>query len=347
MMLVTLEERHVEARVLHITNAWPHPKYPRYGIFVKRQVGALNALGYHGDVLFIRGFLSPLAYPLSALVLSRLALKSRVSYEIVHCHGGETTPWARPFNRAPLVASYLGSDLLGHKNPDGDMSRRQRVRAQLVRASSRLADRTITVSEQLAARLPSSVRQRNSVIPDGVDLRVFVPIARELARAKLGWATGAPVVLFAASPTDAVKRFWLAELAHRQASLQIPGLQLRVIDEISPERMPVVMNAADCLLVTSSSEGSSNVVKEALACNLPVVSTEVGDARMLLAGVQPSFVCRADSEELAGALVRCLLTVGRSNGRDRAAEFDAVRVAERITRVYAEAYRSRSAVRPR
>jgi glycosyltransferase involved in cell wall biosynthesis len=106
------------------------------------------------------------------------------------------------------------------------------------------------------------------------------------------------------------------------------------------------MSAADCLLLTSSVEGSPNVVKEALACDLPVVSTDVGDVAELLAGVAPSAVCPPDASLLARALLECVDPPRRSNGREVSAALDEEEIASRLLAVYA-ATRPRRGLRTR
>jgi glycosyltransferase involved in cell wall biosynthesis len=96
------------------------------------------------------------------------------------------------------------------------------------------------------------------------------------------------------------------------------------------------MNAADCLLHTSSSEGSPNVVKEALMCNLPVVATPAGDVAELIDGVLPSFLCEPSETALAEALVECLREPRRSNGREVSGRLDARIVADSLLALYKE-----------
>jgi teichuronic acid biosynthesis glycosyltransferase TuaC len=103
-----------------------------------------------------------------------------------------------------------------------------------------------------------------------------------------------------------------------------------------PDEMPILMSACDCLLLTSSIEGSPNVVKEALMCNLPVVATPAGDVRELLESVRPSWLCDPTPGALASALVECLREPQRSNGRDTAAWLDIEEVAQRVLGLYAE-----------
>ena len=153
--------------------------------------------------------------------------------------------------------------------------------------------------------LPAAVQRRNTVIPNGVDPDRFLPIERGEARRQLGWADDERVALFAADPAVERKRHWLASAACERAARELDGVRLEVAANVPPDRMPVLMSAADCLLMTSVHEGSPNVVKEALMCDLPVVATPVGDVPERLADVDPSWQAE-DEIALAEALVECL-----------------------------------------
>jgi glycosyltransferase involved in cell wall biosynthesis len=92
-------------------------------------------------------------------------------------------------------------------------------------------------------------------------------------------------VLFCDANEECVKRRDLAEAAVVYAGKKIGrSIKLFVLRKIEPEEVPIFLNAANCLLVTSEREGSPNIVRESLACNLPVVSVAVGDVPELLAG---------------------------------------------------------------
>ena len=188
----------------------------------------------------------------------------------------------------------------------------------------------------MEAVLPRRIRARNTVLPNGVDTDLFRPIDRSVARRDVGWDVEARVVLFAGDPNLARKRYFLAEAAVERARAQLPNLQLHVAHRLTPDRIPLLMNAADCLLLTSSVEGSPNVVKEALMCNLPVVATPSGDVAELLSGVVPSFVCEASEIALSEALVECLREPRRSNGREVSGRLDARVVAEALLGIYEE-----------
>lgn len=334
--LVSFERRDVDAEVLIVTNGWPHDADPTYCIFVKRQVDELSAAGLRCDVLFIHGYKTVIAYVVGVLALLGMSLR-RGRYRLVHAHGGEAALASSWYLRAPVIASYLGDDLLGRHRADGSVSLRGRAKRALIRQHSRLLAQTITKTTEMEAALPAKVRRRNLVIPNGVDAEMFRPQPREVARRRLAW-DWAPVVLFVAnlgSPAQvANKRPWLARTAVELARETVPNVRLEIISGVEPDVVPLLMNAADCLVLTSSSEGSPNVVKEALMCNLPVVATDVGDVSELIAGVEPSFLVDARPDAIALAVLECLRDGRRSNGRVRVAHLTSGAVAARLWHLY-------------
>jgi glycosyltransferase involved in cell wall biosynthesis len=332
--LVTFELRDPDPQVLIVTNAWPHAADPTYGIFIKRQVDSLRDIGVRLDVLFVRGYLSKSAYGAAALSLARLSRSGNPPYRLVHAHGGETGLCVPAYRRAPTLVSYLGDDLLGTPRADASFPTTSRLRRAVIRRSAALVSRTITKSHEMQLALPRSRRPRNDVVPNGVDDSIFAPVSRDEARRLLGWEPDARIALFGGNPRIPRKRFWLAQAACEAASIRLPAVQLKTLSGIHPDKVPLVMNAADCLLLTSVVEGSPNVVKEALMCNLPVIATPAGDVRDLLRDVSPSWICAAAHDEIAGALVQCLATPIRSDGRLRSRHLTAGAIAERVLRVY-------------
>jgi glycosyltransferase involved in cell wall biosynthesis len=236
----------------------------------------------------------------------------------------------------PLIVTYYGSDLHGAPRVDGSIPVSQRVRRVLQRAHAHLITQTITQSRELGGALPANVQRRNIVIPSGIESDVFRPIDRDAARERLGWHPAERVALFAANPKVPVKRHWLAEAACESAGKHVDGVRLHVAADVAPDDMPLIMSAADCLLLTSSSEGSPNVVKEAVQCNLPVVSTRVGDVEEVLAGVEPSWICASDAGALGTALTECLGSPRRSNGRAATAWLSSETIAQRHIDLYEE-----------
>ena len=147
---------------------------------------------------------------------------------------------------------------------------------------------------------------------------------------KIGWCCSTP-------DTTLVTSGWIWPSAVEEARRWAPSVRLEVLDgSVEPARVPTLMNAANCLLVTSDAEGSPTVVQEALATNLPVVSVDVGDIAERLEGVACSRVARRDPQALGRALAEVLNPPRRSDGRASVGEFSAARIARELGRLYRE-----------
>lgn len=338
---VTWEQTNSDARVLIVTNAWPQPDSPARGIFLHRTVEGLAAAGLKVDVLYVRGSRGKHCYLLGCVAMALMPLAKPGQYRVVHSHAGETALVARFFCGAPVLASYWGSDILGPQQG----SRRLRAKLWLVSRALRrhalLMTATTTKSVEMQSVLPVRAQASNWVIPDGVDRSRFKPMDRAQARRSLGWPSE-EVAVISVGRRVPLKRLDLAERAAALASEHVEALRWRSLSDVSPADMPLIYNAADLLLHTSASEGSPNVIKEALACNLPVVATPAGDIADLLAGVQPSSVCPPQPETLAREIVRCLRAGSRSNGRACTARVG----LEQVTTRTLECYRSLGAPVP-
>jgi len=94
------------------------------------------------------------------------------------------------------------------------------------------------------------------------------------------------------------------------------------------------INASNALILPSIQEGSPNIVKETMACNVPVVATDVGDVSQLIGGTQGCTVCSHSAEELAVGLEKALLFKGPTTGRADIANLENSVVAEQVLAVY-------------
>ena len=318
-----------------VTNMWPSEQKPAYGIFIKRQVDSLRDIGLESDVLFVEGYRTRWDYARAALYMLSLNF-SRHRPRLVHGHGGETALVVRWYVRSPVLVSYCGDDLLGRPRADGTLTRTSRIRRFLLRRQARLMTATITKSAEMEARLSRRARGHNLVLPNGVDRRLFRPESRDEARRELGWPLTDRIVLFAADPSVERKRYWLAQAARREAESSMGAIRLEVAWGTPPAAMPQLMSAADCLLLTSVHEGSPNVVKEAVTCGLPVVSTDVGDVRQVLAAVDPSWICPGEPRAVAAALVECLTARRHSNGWERSAWLGEEEIGKRLLGLYGQ-----------
>ena len=237
--------------------------------------------------------------------------------------------------RLPLVVTFRGSDLQGIVGTDGGITTSGRVLQWLSRLVARRADAVVVVSAHMKAYLPPHIEA--AVIPSGLDLNLLRPYPRDEARRQLGLPLDRRLVLFAANPSVPRKRFPLARAAIELLEQRMP-VQLVVAWGVAHKEMPLYMSACDALILTSVHEGSPNVVKEALACNLPVVSVETGDVPERLRDVPGCELCEDDDPAtIAAALERVLQRQERVNGRRTVQHLDETLLAQQMIDVYQHA----------
>jgi glycosyltransferase involved in cell wall biosynthesis len=303
----------------------------------RQLVESVAACGVETELFCFRNRRSPTGL-LDGAVRLRRAVKTSGA-DVVHVHYGSAHALASVLaSTKPVIVSLCGSDVLGSYNAGGKISLLGRISMLLSQFAVVGANRVIAKSDELKDRiLWAPARARCEVIPNGVDLKVFLPMPRAAARAGLGWTHEDPVVLFTGGRAPGVKDPALAEKAVEFARERCPALRLHFVEGEPRERMPLFYNAADVLLVTSRHEGSNNSVKEAMACDLPVVSTSCGDVPERLSGVKACHVCDRDPAELGARVAKVVAARMRSDGRDHIKGLSSVEVARRIVEEYRRA----------
>jgi glycosyltransferase involved in cell wall biosynthesis len=300
-------------RALIVTNMYPTAERPALGSFVRDQVEALRRIdGVEVEVFaFAPG--SPRRYAAAAAKLRRRG--DRV--DVVHAHFG-LTAWpalAAPARRR--IVTLHGTDLAHPRS------------RPITLAALRLYDVTATVSAPLAATVPGwATRGEVRVLPCGVDLERFRPLARAEARAELGLDPAGPYLLFPADPARAEKRY------DRAAALA-GDVALLTLDNVDPAKVPLYVNAANAVLVPSEREGFGLAVLEALACDVPVLATPVGIAPQVLGDLAGSYCGPFELELWRDALKPHLAAADpRLQGRLRAEPFSADAMATRVLAVW-------------
>lgn len=247
------------------------------------------------------------------------------NYDLIHAHYSLSAFAASLSGRFPVVVSLMGSDAY--------MSFFLRL---IIRFFSCLIwDATIVKTESMKNILKL---KKAIVIPNGVDLEVFKPIPKYLARNKIGYDINKKLVLFLADPKRKEKNYELAEKSFNIIKERIKDVELIVVFNVSNSMIPYYLNASDVLILTSLWEGSVNVVKEAMACNLPIVSTDVGDVKENLKDVINCYTCTHNAEIIAEKLLVVLNSNEESNGRSvlLTKGLDSHSIAKKIILIYDE-----------
>jgi glycosyltransferase involved in cell wall biosynthesis len=329
-------------RVLMVTTPLPTSVRPGSMAPAARQFASMPTVGVDVEILEVTG-VKALKY---VQCLPRLAALA-ASVDLIHAHYGYCGWLARSQFRKPVVVSFMGDDLLGTPDVAGRASVISKIIVQLDRWFAHTTDAVIVKSAEMA-KIVAPVQ--SYIIPNGVDLETFQPMSSSGARGQLGLDDHKQYILFPGRPTEPRKGFALAQAVVAKASpLLTAPLELLTLWGVAPDRVPAYMNACNAMLLTSFWEGSPNVVKEAMACNTPIVSVTVGDVPELLADVAGCVVCPRDVDVLANALVHVLNTASRTDGRlalERKG-LDLRSTAQKIKAVYQDVLRRSAHVRHR
>jgi glycosyltransferase involved in cell wall biosynthesis len=316
-------------RVLMVTSDWLWNSWGGTAVFVAREVDFLRREGVEVDVFPFRGSRDPRNYLAAWQRVQRRI--SRGGYDLVHAQFGQSGLTALP-KRVPLVVTFRGDDLEGIIGERGHYIATGWLLRAISRMVARQADATIVVSDHMRRYLPRPAAAH--VLPSGLDLDLFCPEPRDQVRQRLGLPLDEKLVLFVGNPGLARKRYALAQAVVETARRTQP-VRLMVGWEMTHRHIAELMNASDALILTSMQEGSPNCVKEALACNLPVVAVPVGDVALRLSGVTGCELCPdARVEVVSAALERVLQRGGRIDGRSTVQHLDARALARRLIEIY-------------
>jgi teichuronic acid biosynthesis glycosyltransferase TuaC len=306
-------------RVLAVTNLYPTLRNPGIGTFIEQQILGLKRSGLDVDVMHVdRGERGMRAYfTIGAELQSRI---EEFQPDVVHAmYGGVLAERVTCIvkDRATVV-SFCGSDLLGELL-SGSM--RRIISEYGILASHIAARRAVGIvvkSHNLEAALPASVsRSKVRIIPNGIDLQRFRPLDQVDCRNKLRWDPNKFHVLFPTNGGDPCKRLYLAQAAIDEANRSGLNAELHQLRGVPHEGVPIWLNASDVVLLTSLHEGSPNIIKEALACDRPVVSVDVGDVRERISGIEGCHIAAPDPDDLGVKLVLVEARGERIAGRER------------------------------
>lgn len=287
--------------------------------FIYEQMKELTDLGIECEPYLVSGGAKGYFRAISEI---RKKIKS-FSPDVLHAHYGLCGLVANFQRSVPVVTTYHGSDLNN----------------SLLRMFSfwsiKLSKANIIVSKRLSQRALS--KERCSIIPCGVNSGFFTPMDKELAREKLGWKTNETKILFSKEFFNKEKNYPLAKAAvDRYKELYSKGKTVELIEFIGYSRKQVqwLYNAVDCVIMTSHHEGSPQFIKEAMACNCPIVSVDVGDVKHVISGVDGCFLAERTPEDIAEKLDMAI-NQGKTNGREKVLlEYDSKVIAKKVAKVY-------------
>jgi glycosyltransferase involved in cell wall biosynthesis len=313
----------VTMKVLVVTNMYPKKEWPSFGIFVQEQVKSLRNNGVKVEVLFIDGRKSKLNYLWGVFRLWGRLFTRR--YDIIHAHYVFSGIIARLQFIYPVVLTHHGPEFWSW----------QFIPCWII---THLVDKVILVSNEMDERLKY---EKAVVIPCGINFDLFRPIPKEKAREELSLPQDKKLVLWAGQYTRPEKRFDIVKEAVALAQRKDPSIEFVLVSNKPHHVVPLYMNACDVLLLVSDAEGSPMVVKEAMACNLPVVSVPVGDVPEVIWGTDGCYLCTQDPANVAEKLHLALNKRKRTEGREKIRHLELNNISWKIIAQYKEVLRDK------
>ena len=282
--------------------------------FISEQVLSLQKLGVQCDYFFTTG------KGIQGYLKSYFKLRSQLKknkYDLIHGHFGLSGFICILQRKTPVVVTFHGSDIHQKKN------------LKISRFVMKMASQTIFVTEKLT--LIAKPQNNYSIIPCGVDTEVFREYPKEESKRDLGLHIHQNYILFSSSFQNSIKNPELALAAVES----MENFELIELTGYSRLEVAQLMNASDICLMTSHDEGSPQFIKEAMACNRPIVATDVGDVNYLLNDVSGTFISLANLKSIREAL-RIVHENGHSNGRERIMnlKLDLESTAQKVLTVY-------------
>ncbi len=319
-------KNNIDIKVLFVSSA-----NSQYGIvpFIKSQGESLKNEKIDVDYFSING--KGIKNYLTSIIALRKYIIKEKKYNIIHAHYGLSALVAFfGKKKEKLVVSFMGDDLVGSNDLNGNITTYSKIQVFINKIFGKyFFHYSIVKSKEMLNVLDLT---NSDVIPNGVDFDRFYEINKDKARGFLKEKLYIKQLLFCSDPDRPEKNFKLANKA--MSYLSDKNVELKYIHGIDQENLVNYYNSADCLLLTSFHEGSPNVVKEAMACNIPIVSTNVGDVKAVIGKTKGCFITTFDPEDVADKIEKALNFGKRTTGREDVKHLESSVVAKRIIDVY-------------
>ena len=287
--------------------------------FVKAQADALTKEGIKVDFFLIKnngvfGYLKS--------IRELIHCTENIEYDVYHAHYSFSGYVASLAKKKPLVVSLLGTDVI-----KSSLSR------SILKIVSSMCDWSgiIVKSDQMKNLLKI---KKIEVVPNGVSFDTFHPINQKKARSILNWNLEEKIILFNGHKSNPIKNYALAEKAINLCKKNIKIVEMKNLDQ---EKLNLYYNACDVFLSTSLWEGSPNTIKEAMACNANIISTNVGDVKYLFGKEKYNRICTFDPLEISTAITNALRVKKENNkGRERLIHLSlqGTDVAQKLIKLY-------------
>lgn len=296
-------------------------------ILARRQAESLMKQGVNVDFFLVKG--KGYSGYLKNILPLRHYLKTN-NFDVVHAHYSLSAFVGSLAGARPLVVSLMGSDV-----------KSAGIHKFIIRLFKSVFSWSAVIVKSADMKMNLGIKNAH-VIPNGVDLELFRPMPKDGCKEILGWAKNKKHILFPANPARPEKNYQLAKSAID--SVNTGAIEFHAFNNVSPEQIPVWFNASDIILMSSLWEGSPNVIKEAMACNCPIVSTQVGDVEWLVGKDPAHFLASFNPGDFSEKLQLAIAYTNKfpnSSGRERiqVLGLDSHSIAKQLQTIYHQVIR--------
>ncbi len=251
------------------------------------------------------------------------AFKQKINsekFDIIHAHFGLSGALAVLQSKLPVIITFHNGETLTFK---GNL---------ISSVASLFSAYNIYVAKHIYELVFFKRRNNFSVIPCGINLNEIKIIPPEEAKKCMLLSDSKINVLFGGSFSNLRKNYALAK-----QSIDLLGLNninLIELKGFSREQVTNLLCGCDFLFLPTKSEGSPQIIKEALACNCPIVATNVADIKELTSGVDGCFITDFNPENVADNLRKAIEFKGRTNGRLSVEKYSNEIIVKQIIEIY-------------
>ena len=301
---------------------------------VKSQGESLKKESIYIDYYLVKG--KGIVGYLKSILILRDYIRGK-KYDVIHAHYGSSALVAFfGIKKEKLVVSFMGDDLVGSNDSDGRITKRSKI---LIYVNKFFAKYFYHFNIVKSNEMLKVIDFYNSkVISNGIDFDCFYEINKDIAKFFLEERIDIKKVLFCSNPSRPEKNYSLAKKAID--ILDDRTIELKYIDGIDQKELIYHYNSSDCVLLTSFHEGSPNVIKETMACNIPIVSTNVGDVKEVIGKTKGCYLTTFDPENVAYNIKKVLNLEERTTGRKDVKHLESGLVAKKIIKIYKTILRS-------
>lgn len=286
-----------------------------YAPFIIEQANSIIALGHTIEYFGVNGS------GINGYLKNLSSLKNKIKQfkpDIIHAHYGLSGLLACLQRSVPVVVTYHGSD----------------INVKSVRVFSKIAMCLSAFNIFVSPKnvVLAKAKKKYVLQPCGVDLQTIVSLEKTYARKQMNLSDSDKIIVFSGAFDNTVKNSALA----KEAVFLMHGVRLIELKAYTKNEVNLLFNAADCLLMTSFTEGSPQVIKEAMASGCPIVSVDVGDVKEITSGIDGCYIAVRSPEDIAEKLKLALNFNGKTQGRQRIIELglDNESIAKRLISIY-------------